>query len=533
MNTYASLITGLKHVSPAKDLNPGCLFIVRYKNRARNYNTDLWIAVLLPDDFQAAFGLQRPPKGAKPASGEWTTDPDKRVYPAYLPGVNLYRWVHVTDLFVLTNKPPHIFVQTPSRYHKKELKVYRDLLAIIDKEPGIEFWKSMAKKESLAKGKRGKNVELVLPDGFEDILEGIPTLGDDDSDNDASDASDASDTSDAENQPDVAELEGEPPRKVLAVTGSFSSSKGLAGPSRQREKSPKSLTFPGEKTPFPSFHVGTSELAGGSQFAQTTSMSTKARTQVSGKGALLKVEEKPVEGVNNALLEQQSSVFEQTWTLAAMIEHILLGKENSQGLLAVFRDISTVQEPESGKLISFLKTQEFTPHLLRTSLARQGNSGEGEEFEIGDCLGIHRQFQLHGVTNSTDLHEQIAQLGRLYSYARRLNMVDLVEKITFKLQAAWNSYPGLSQLESLLDVTAMAFKDSTCTDHFQDWLVKFIADTLDLIFYQCPHRYWALMRGQPDLYNSVTRMRSELNRKIPERHANPRDQIRQRGIDDF
>ena len=89
MNTYAPLITGLKHVSPAKDLNPGCLFIARYKNRARNYNTDLWIAVLLPDDFQAAFGLQRPPKGAKPASGEWTTDLDKRVYPAYLPGVNL------------------------------------------------------------------------------------------------------------------------------------------------------------------------------------------------------------------------------------------------------------------------------------------------------------------------------------------------------------------------------------------------------------------------------------------------------------
>lgn len=426
-------------------------------------------------------------------------------------------------MFVLTNKLPHVFVENPGRYHKKEVKVYRELLAIIDKKPGIEFWKSMAKKESLAKGKRGKKLELVHPDGFEDILEGISTLYDDD----------GSDASDAENQPDLAELEGESPRKVLAVTGSFSLSKALVGPSRQREKSPKPLTFPGEKTPFSSFHVGTSKLARGSEFTQTASRSAKARSQVAGKGAQLKVEDEPVEGINNTSLEQRNSLFEKTWTLAAMIEHILLEKENSQGLLAVFRDVSTVQEPESGKLVSFLKTQEFTPHLLRTSLARQGNSRGDEEFEIGDCFGINRQFQIQGVTNSADLHEQIVQLGRLYSYARRLNLVDLVEKITFKLQAAWNSYPGLSQLEPLLDVTAMAFKGSTRTDHLQDWLVKFVADTLDLIFYQCPQRYWAIMSDQPDLYNSVTRMRSELSRKSPERYANPRDQIRQRGIDVF
>jgi hypothetical protein len=79
----------------------------------------------------------------------------------------------------------------------------------------------------------------------------------------------------------------------------------------------------------------------------------------------------------------------------------------------------------------------------------------------------------------------------------------------------------------------MAFKDSTWTDHLQDWLIKFIADTQDLIYYQCPQRYWAIMRERNDLYNSVTQMRSEYNRKNPDRYANPRDQIRQRGIDDF
>ncbi|CEJ56144.1 hypothetical protein PMG11_02365 [Penicillium brasilianum] len=520
MNNYAPLITGLKHVSPLKELNPG--------DTERNYNTDIWIAVLLPDDFKVAFGLHRPPKGTKPASGDWTTDLDKRVYPTYLPGRNLYRWVPVTDLFVLTNKLPHVFIQKiPGRYREKDAKLYGILLEIIAKEPGLDFWQSMSRKESMIKGTRGKTLDLVLPDGFEGILEGISLPGDDDSEDNGSDSSDTDD------QPELAEADEEPPRKMPAVTNSLSSSKTLVGPSRQREKSARPLTFPGEKTPFPSFHVGRSELAGSSEVEQSTSLSAKAKTQVGGKGTQPKMEEEPIEGVTTALSKRQKLLFEMPWTLAAMIEHVLLEKENSQGLLAVFRDVSTVKEPELGKLISFLKTQEFTPHLLKTPLIRQGNPEEVEDCEIGDCIGIHRQFQLHGVTNSADLHKQIVQLGKLYSYARRLNMVDLVEKITFKLQVAWNSYPGLSQLEPLLDVTAIAFKDSTSTTRLQDWVVNFIADTLNLIYYQCPNRYWALMRDLPDLYNSVTRMRSELNRKSPERYANPRDQIRQRGINDF
>ena len=92
---------------------------------------------------------------------------------------------------------------------------------------------------------------------------------------------------------------------------------------------------------------------------------------------------------------------------------------------------------------------------------------------------------------------------------------------------------ALSWLEPLLDVATVAFKTFTWTDHLQDWVIKFIADTLDLIYYHCPHRHWGLMRDLPDLYNSIARMRSESSRKNPERYANPRDQIRKRGIDDF
>lgn len=388
----------------------------------------------------------------------------------------------------------------------------------------------MAKKESLVKGKRGKSLGLVLPDGFDVMVQGITTIDDDYLHENSS--------TDTDDQPDAAELAGEPPKKVQAVTNSFSVSKTLDNPSDQNVDRPSSLTFPGENNPFPILPVGRAESARGSGLEQNQSTSNQStsntiRAEVLEQEVQPKKEEEPIESINNSLVDQQNSLFERTWTLAAMIEHVLLEKEHSRELRAIFRAVSTVQEPEAGKLICFLKTQEFDPQLLKISLARQISSHEAEEFEIGDCLGIHRHFQLHGVTNSRDLQEQIVRLGRLYSYARRLNMVDLVEKITFKLQAAWNSYPGLSQLEPLLDVTAVVFKNATCTDHLQDWLIKFIADTQDLIYYHCPHRYWALMKDLPGLYNSITRMRSEVSRKNQERYANPRDQIRERGIDDF
>lgn len=82
------LTSGLTHVSPLQEIQSGEAFIVRFKNSSRKYNTDLWIGILLPDDFEHGPGLSRAPKGAKPVSGEWTTDLDKRVYPVYLPARN-------------------------------------------------------------------------------------------------------------------------------------------------------------------------------------------------------------------------------------------------------------------------------------------------------------------------------------------------------------------------------------------------------------------------------------------------------------
>jgi hypothetical protein len=43
-------------------------------------------------------------------------------------------------------------------------------MGIIRTEPGLEFWKNMSLQELGAKGKRGKELRLVLPSGHEDMV---------------------------------------------------------------------------------------------------------------------------------------------------------------------------------------------------------------------------------------------------------------------------------------------------------------------------------------------------------------------------
>jgi hypothetical protein len=44
------------------------------------------------------------------------------------------------------------------------------------KAPGCTFWESMAEKEMTIKGKRSRELSLILPDGYEDILLGVKDL---------------------------------------------------------------------------------------------------------------------------------------------------------------------------------------------------------------------------------------------------------------------------------------------------------------------------------------------------------------------
>lgn len=63
-------------------------------------------------------------------------------------------------------------------------------MAIIRTEPGVDFWKNMSLQELGAKGKRGKELRLVLPSGHEDLVSGGESHGDSESEGEYQDEED-------------------------------------------------------------------------------------------------------------------------------------------------------------------------------------------------------------------------------------------------------------------------------------------------------------------------------------------------------
>ncbi|KAJ5492921.1 hypothetical protein N7539_001667 [Penicillium diatomitis] len=505
MAHHGPLTVGSQHVPALQELHAGDTFIVRFKNSSRNYNIDIWIGVLLPDNYDSGPALGRAPRGTRSASGQWDVDADQRIYPLYLPGRNLSRWIHIRDLFILGPKVPWIFApHNPSRDNADEKKTYHTLRELVARRPKMEFLLVMAKKETFAKSKRGRDVKLVFPDNFDAFLVGL-----------------AGSTTEGESQyftikrEDEEEqfsqnLEGHPPRKVRAMNSSFSDSRTWSRALRTSEDSETHTTL--------------------GEYALSSNLTFRRDT-----GAVKERNREPLTVETNTEAEEEcvKVLFQRRWALSDMIEHVLLGKESSRQLLSIFQCVSSVNKSEREELVSFLKTKEFTPQLLRVSVSEVSEPDEARMFEIGDTLKVRREYQLRGVADVKGLCEQIIYLGKLYVYAKRLNMTELMEKITLKLQTAWNSYHGLSQLGPLLDVAGTVSVDSSSTDRLQAWLVVFIADTLDLIYYQCPKKYWDLMRRRPNLYVAVTKERANLQRQYPERFANPREQIQKRGVADF
>lgn len=89
MAHYAPLTAGLRHVTQLQELQPGDLYVIRFKNPLRNYRTDIWLAVIWPDGFELNMALARRPKGSKPTDGStWTTPLGERNYPVFLPARN-------------------------------------------------------------------------------------------------------------------------------------------------------------------------------------------------------------------------------------------------------------------------------------------------------------------------------------------------------------------------------------------------------------------------------------------------------------
>lgn len=89
MGPRTYLTTGLRHLNKPRALEPGDTLIVRYKNSLRQYKSDVWIGVVLPDQFGPTRHISRRPVGAQPTEGEWMTHLKDRMYSVYLPGRNM------------------------------------------------------------------------------------------------------------------------------------------------------------------------------------------------------------------------------------------------------------------------------------------------------------------------------------------------------------------------------------------------------------------------------------------------------------
>lgn len=85
------------------------------------------------------------------------------------------RYSGLQDIFILNDKTPNVF-----KHAKRELeaKVWDDLMRIIRFAPTLDWWLDMAQQEAGSKGKRGREMRIVLPSGSEHYLD------DDDADTD-------------------------------------------------------------------------------------------------------------------------------------------------------------------------------------------------------------------------------------------------------------------------------------------------------------------------------------------------------------
>lgn len=225
--------------------------------------------------------------------------------------------------------------------------------------------------------------------------------------------------------------------------------------------------------------------------------------------------------------------------LRTALDHVFLQKSDAACLLAVFYECVKIQnKPACEQIRSWLTVREFAPRLIQMNeqSAKETANSEISRRQVGDILGVHRRYHLEAINDSHDLREQILSLGRLYKQARHFEMPELIDLIQLKLQAAWNSCPGVSQLQPILEVVTLAFRDISPDhkyDSMQAWLVNFVAETMDLFFYDCPEHFWEVLRGNPTLHEMVFKIRTEALQKDPAKYADPRVLIRSRGIEKF
>jgi hypothetical protein len=240
---------------------------------------------------------------------------------------------------------------------------------------------------------------------------------------------------------------------------------------------------------------------------------------------------------------QESSIFDLT--LSQALKHVFLNQPQTAKITDVFLGaLALEKQPEHLQIREYLADGEFPPRLI--TLKNSGfshptpfpaiDSNSSTIYRlVGDQMRIGQNFKLTGVSNSLDLENAIIVLGRVYLQARRFGLMDLVYRITFKLQVAWNCYPELYQSKPLLAVASLAFTgrtefDEADCDYLQSWLIHFIAEASDLLTYNASELFWSLLREHPKLQEKVLNLRTVAHVHNPELYGNTRALLESRGL---
>lgn len=180
---------------------------------------------------------------------------------------------------------------------------------------------------------------------------------------------------------------------------------------------------------------------------------------------------------------------------------------------------------------SFLATGEYNPRLVDLNEAIK----PGEDHSIvGDQFAFGRKFALENIKAPEELDAQVLRFGKAYLHAKVFNLPVLQGLTLWKLQAAWNSYPGLQQLGPILECARFLFEErkqfpglfgnGTAWDPMQNWMVGFLADTIDFCFYRYSEQFWDTLRDNCALQAAVFKRRAENLAKNPGRYL-PTDQL--------
>jgi hypothetical protein len=442
--------------------------------------------------------------------------------------------------------------------------------------PALDWWLDMAQQEQGSKGKRGRELRIVLPRGYEHYVN--------------ADLNDANADEDEEENESEAESKG-------------NADDDLAKKSAEPETGDASTTSKPQETNEPSASCSTKpaqfSTALGLFFDEHESFAFKYRPYILGQGSITgnlapsatpqdfsshtfqqaqwrandsfpSFDSKSSSGTHEALTKQEhidgliflflcpeflvtnykihaylfihsanceaaksKTPFDMSVCMA--FQHIFLKTEESALLLNAFRDIVNIQHRvEFAKIQSFLTDGEFSPRLISLYNPVSFTSMEAIPHQIGDQSNVGRRYRLEGISDTNDLETAILSLGELYQQARSFELTDLIYLITLKLQVAWNSYPALYHLKPLLKITALIFPnayDENTHDALQYWMLHFFAETYDLFTYDCPDMFWSVMRANPDLREGVMKLRSGLMTENPMLYSDSQALIRSRGVE--